>query len=200
MINLQTNLHILPSVQFFCYLHFNTFDILNFPLKIASNSFTLIYYIQLFKIFEIKPNSWNMEQYLQKSFISFQMRYVYRISYKQRDYSENYFINWCKSHYHVYVSFTEIREEISLLYLKANVGLVVASDLINLFRAFKAIRVQTYFMNIFSQSAPKGGFFWISGFALQYSTRHLWKLRGWLTKSRVALEFRFLLMKAIQSV
>lgn len=41
------------------------------------------YYIQLFKIFEIKPNSLNMEQYLQKSFISFQMRYVCRISYKQ---------------------------------------------------------------------------------------------------------------------
>lgn len=102
-------------------------------------------------------------------------------------------MNACKSHYHVYVSFTEIREELNLLYLKTSVGLVVVSDLINSFRALKSIRVQTYFVNIFSQCAPKGCFFWISGFALQYSTRHLWKLRGWLTKSRVALEFRFLL-------
>lgn len=164
-------------------------------LKIACNSFTLIYYINLyiFKIFEIKPNSWNMEQYLQKSFISFQMRYVYRINYEHRDHSANYLMNWCKCHCHVYVSFTEIREELSLLYLKVSVGLVVVSDLINLFSALKAIGVQTYFMNIFSQSAPKGCFFWISDFALQYSTRYLWKLRRWLNKSWVALEFRFLL-------
>lgn len=47
-------------------------------------------------------------------------------------------MNAGKSHYHVYVSFTEIREERNLLYLKTSVGLVVVSDLINSFRALKS--------------------------------------------------------------